>query len=378
MSHPAESVSRDLRRIRRQVARFLVGQANRTGLVTWEQKERDAQLLVITNLWPDSELPVYGAFIRTTVRGLGEAGVKSDVLYVRGYKTKMAYMVGALAVRSVLIAWPDRYSIMHAHGGETALLLSSRGKTFTFASYLGTDLLGSQVGGPASHRASRELRSMVMRHHSRRINGVTVKTAEMAERLPTEVAERCRVIPDGVDRTKFRPMSRAAARRTLDWPLDQYTVLFAGRSEAPEKRLWLAESAVEQARASGGDFQLQVADGVDPELMPLYYNAADCLLHVSASEGSPNAVKEALACDLAVVATAAGDIPDLLAGIADCALCEADPVKLGEALIELKAKGPGRLRNGREQTEYLALETVTSRLVEYYTEISGLRLEDGP
>jgi glycosyltransferase involved in cell wall biosynthesis len=54
---------------------------------------------------------------------------------------------------------------------------------------------------------------------------------------------------------------------------------------------------------------------VPAEDMPHYYNAADLLLHTSSSEGFPNVVQEALAGELPLVATEAGDIVDLLNGV---------------------------------------------------------------
>src|SRR5207248_489562 len=62
-----------------------------------------------------------------------------------------------------------------------------------------------------------------------------------------------------------------------------------------------------------GPIRLIMLDGsVLPELIPSYLNAADCLALASLREGSPNVVKESLACNLPVVATDVGDVAERL------------------------------------------------------------------
>ena len=64
-------------------------------------------------------------------------------------------------------------------------------------------------------------------------------------------------------------------------------------------------------------------------------NAADCLLLTSMAEGSPVVVKEALMCNLPVVATDVADVGETLAGVTPSAVCRHDPVALGAALIDV-------------------------------------------
>ena len=75
-----------------------------------------------------------------------------------------------------------------------------------------------------------------------------------------------------------------------------------------------------------------VARGVLHEHMPLYMNACDLLLLTSMHEGSPNVVKEALACNLPVLSTAVGDVPQRIKGIGGCAIVPAEPGAIAAAL----------------------------------------------
>ena len=54
------------------------------------------------------------------------------------------------------------------------------------------------------------------------------------------------------------------------------------------------------------------------EDVPVWMNACDLYLLSSDEEGSPNAVKECMACNVPVVATPVGNVPDLFENVVDC------------------------------------------------------------
>jgi glycosyltransferase involved in cell wall biosynthesis len=181
--------------------------------------------------------------------------------------------------------------------------------------------------------------------------------------LPVRAQNRNWVIPDGVDSSPFRPMDRHRARAALGWAPDEPTVISAGR-RSPVKRLWLAEQAAELASREIEGLRWQAISDVPPEHMPLYYNAADLLLHTSASEGSPNVVKEAMACNLPVVATSAGDIADMLRSVQPSAVCEATPEALAQEIVRILRER--RRSNGRDRIGPLRLEAATARTLACY------------
>jgi glycosyltransferase involved in cell wall biosynthesis len=333
-------------------------------LVTWEHRDKDARLLMITNVWPHRDRPAYGPFVKCTVEGVRGQGIACDVLFIRGYRGPAAYLAGALASLVLPLAYPHKYLLVHCHGGETALAARFFLGVPVLASYLGTDILGSQIGGSLGIRIRFWLRSALLRRHASLMSATTTKSVEMESLLPPAARLRNAVIPDGVDRERFRPGDRTLACTEVGWRSDRVNILFAGRVEAVEKRLWLAEQAVALARSQVPEIELHVVSGVPPSQMPIYYAASDCLLHTSVSEGSPNIVKEALACNLPVVATPAGDVRDLLMGVEACEMCEADANALATALVTiLQCQRPS---NGREHGEHLSIESIAKRTVEHY------------
>jgi len=351
-----------LRGVGRQLAACLIEFGESRELVTWERRCASPDILTVTNLWPHVERPAHGPFIRNTVEGLDAVGIKSDVLFIRGYTGMVSYLYGALTVVLLSAAKP-RYSLVHAHGGETALAARLYRGAPVVASYLGSDLLAPREGGWRS-RWSCRIRSAVIRVHAVSMTATTTKTDEMEGVLPRGARRRNRVIPDGIDLQRFRLINQEAARRHVGWPTRTPIVLFAGRAEAPEKRLWLARYAVEEARRELPDLQLKVVSGVDPNEMPYYYSAADCLVHTSASEGSPNVIKEALACNLPVVATPAGDIGKLLDGARPGKIVAANRDALAREIVTC-CRAPRR-SNGRSLTSGMDLDSAAAATLELY------------
>jgi teichuronic acid biosynthesis glycosyltransferase TuaC len=343
---------------------------DRRKLITWERKDPAACVLMVTNAWPHAERPTQGTFVLHTVDGIVEQGVRCDVLLIRGYRGLYVYLLGCVLMLMLSVTSRGKYRIIHCHGGETALVARFFLSVPVLASYLGTDILGPKEGR-MSERVKCYVRSKVLRAHALLMDGTTTKSSEMEELLPQRARLRNWVIPDGVDRTQFSPGDRNEARLQLGWSLDEIAVISVGR-RVPVKRLWLAECATKLAAQNLPSLRWRALSDVSPKDMPLCYRAADCLIHTSASEGSPNAIKEALACDLPVVATPAGDIPDLLRGVVPSAVCDAEPEKLAHEIV--RCTSGLRRSNGRDRTSHLGLEEVARQTLETYGSL-GVQVE---
>jgi glycosyltransferase involved in cell wall biosynthesis len=345
-------------------ARFALDVLDRSNLVTWERRDDRSRLLVMASAWPYPERPSYGPYIRDGVDELEKRGIASDVVFIRGYRTPFAYLAGAVAALLIPLAYPGKYLLLHCHGGEASLAARFFLGRPVLTSYQGTDILGTQVGGDLRLRSKCWVRSQLLRRHAATMSATTTMSVEMEELLIPRARTRNSLLPQGVDRVRFRPRDRDQARAELGWATDKTIVLFAGRAEAAEKRLWLAEQAIEMAAAELPNLELRIAANVPPSQMPLHYAAADCLLHTSVSEGSPNVIKEALACDLPVVATPSGDVRQLLGGVEACALPEPTPASVADSLVQVLRLG--RDSDGRDQTAHLGIEVIGQKTIECY------------
>lgn len=178
--------------------------------------------------------------------------------------------------------------------------------------------------------------------------------------------KRTTVIPNGVDLDRFRPMEQSIARAELNWDSTGPVVLFNARNDPRGKRLDLAEMATEFARHHHPQIRLEILRGnVPPNKMPFYLNACDCLLMTSDFEGSPNIVKEALACNLPVVSVPVGDVEERLQGVTPSAVCSRDAQSLGEGLSQILTDR--QRSNGHEVlARSLSCGAVAQQIVDVY------------
>ncbi|MGC2474308.1 MAG: glycosyltransferase [Candidatus Sulfotelmatobacter sp.] len=180
--------------------------------------------------------------------------------------------------------------------------------------------------------------------------------------------DRSRVIPNGLDLSLFVPIPKLEARKAVGWQATERIVLVnAGRNEHV-KRLDLALAAIQHAKRSVNDLRCEVLRGDTPaEKMPFYLNAADCLLVTSDWEGSPNIVKEALACNLPVVSVDVGDVPERLSEVIPSRIAERSPEALARCLTEVLQEN--RRSNGREKIVPLSDTAIADKILEVYRHV---------
>lgn len=318
------------------------------------------QVLFITNMWPDEERPYYGSFIASQARSLSVAGTSVDVLSVRGFLGVHAYLKALLDLPRA--ARRESYDLIHVHYGHTAVASIGLRQRPLVISFCGGDLLGVPHKNGITHKSRLEV--AVFRQVARTATMTITKSEEMERALPRALQARNHIVPNGVDLDLFAPRPRDEARAELGWGLDDKVMLFLGDPDDPRKNVALAHSAAQIIRSEIPSARLHVAWGVSPDEVPCLMNAADCLIFPSRSEGSPNVVKEAMACALPVVATPVGDIPERLSGVENCFVREPSPGAMAEALKQ--ALNCGRAPEARIVVESLRVGVVAGRLTNIY------------
>lgn len=323
------------------------------------------RVLVVTNMYPTPKLPGSGTFVATQVESLRGIGLDVEVLHVpRAEVGRSVYRGLGRKVRELAVGF--RSSVVHVmYGGVMAdtVTRALAGRPVV-VSFCGSDLLGG--GGQGV------LERLALRHGVRasyraagRAAGVIVKSQNLLKALPSSVPRaRAWLVPNGIDLARFRPLDPEECRRKIGWDAGRQHVLFPARRSRPEKQFPLAAAGVRLLDKRGVSVELHELDGVRHDDVPVWLNAAHVVLLTSAYEGSPNALKEALACDVPVVSVDVGDVKERLDGIAGCFLADPTAEDIA-AKIERALAHPERI-NGRGAVADLALERVAARLRDIY------------
>ena len=178
--------------------------------------------------------------------------------------------------------------------------------------------------------------------------------------------EKATLVPCGVALSEDQKMTRAEARKKLWWSAADKKVLFTSAFDNAVKDPELAKVSV------------ALLDGV--ELLELKgYNrlqvntlmcACDCLLMTSRTEGSPQVIKEAMACGCPIVSVDVGDVTERTEGVEGCYVVSSREPKDIAGALEKAIAFKGKTKGREKILEYgLTNELVAKQIIEIYQEI---------
>ena len=308
------------------------------------------RVLVVTTFVPDAAAPQRGRWVRDQVEEVRRLGVAVDVFSFPPGSSH--YIPAAMRLRRLLKG--ESFDLVHVHYGLTAwsaLLAGARPLMITFH---GTDVRHAVVG-PLSRRLA--WRADLVAAVSRSLFG----PEDGRPGLPPVPGSA--VLPCGADLSRFRPLPRAEARRQLGLdPAGRY-LLFPANPARAEKR---ADRAREVAAA--GEAELLTGGAIDPDLMPLWVNAANAVLVTSDYEGFGLACVEALACDVPVLSTPVGIAPFALAGIAG-ALCAPFDVAAWTGAVQPHLAAADPRVDGAARARSLSAARMAERTIAAYRDL---------
>jgi teichuronic acid biosynthesis glycosyltransferase TuaC len=330
------------------------------------------RILAVTNIYPTPSNPSSGTFVEQQVQGLRNVGLEVAVLFVdRRERGIGAYYNVSTEIRSCLRTFDA--DIVHVMYGGVLADMTTRSVRDrpTVVTFHGADLVGEHLAG--------HLRRLIAAYGvlcswqaARRASGVIAVATALRDTLPRNVdRSRTRVIPCGIDLTRFTPIEQSRCRQLLNWRDGLFHVLFNSSSGDPKKRPDLARASVEVLNRTGIQTEMHVLRGIANCDVPVWLNASDVLLLTSRDEGSPTIVKEALACNIPVVSVDVGDVRERIQEIEGCYLAPSHPDDLATKL-RLVHDGPRRV-TARATIEALSVDRIAVRLQEFYEELSVTR-----
>ena len=258
--------------------------------------------------------------------------------------------------------------LIHAHYGLSCLLASMQRLVPVVSTYHGSDIHDPHIL-PLSRLAMRRSAWNIF------VSKTALSIAQNERFLPSPVClKTCSILPCGVDLSAVRMVDKAAARKLLHLPPTAPLVLFAGAFDNAVKDAPLAKNAM----AELADAQLIELKGYSREEVFLLMQAADALLLTSRSEGSPQVVKEAMACGCPIVSTDVGDVRELTSGIAGCYVASSrEPSELAALLREALRFAKNGRTDGRKRLieKGYTNDRIARQLMEIYTSVLSSRFQ---
>ena len=311
------------------------------------------RVLVVMNFGADPAAPQRGRWVIDQVEALREGGLEVDLFSFRPGKDQ--YLPATRKIRRILKE--TRYDLVHAHYGLAGWCAQLAGAAPLVVTFHGTDVRHRVVG-----RMSRVL--------TRRIALVAGASKALFEEeagrpgLPLPEG-RSAVLPCGADLSRFGRIDRKEARRELGLDPEAPFLFFPADPERPEKRFDRAREVADLAGA-----ELLSGGGIEPDLMPLWMNAASAVLVTSDYEGFGLACLEAMACDVPVLSTPVGIAPHALRGL-DRSLCaDFRPKPWAEFASTLISEADPRT-DGRPRAEALSARRMADRVLMAYRDLLG-------
>jgi glycosyltransferase involved in cell wall biosynthesis len=177
------------------------------------------------------------------------------------------------------------------------------------------------------------------------------------------------VIPCGVDFEIFKPMDQQTARRTMNLDPSKRYLLFASSFDNKVKNYPLLREAC--TLLAQGNMEIVELKGYSRAQVALLMNAADVCVMTSVREGSPQFIKEAMACNCPIVATDVGDVREVLDGTEGTFICSFDAQDVADKIRRALAFG-GRT-NGRDRIQYLHNDAIASKVSAVYHRMRASR-----
>jgi len=288
--------------------------------------------------------------VRSQGDSLVKQGLEVDYYPITG-KGLAGYLKNILPLRKHLQS--NRYDIVHSHYSLSSFVASLAGARNQVVSLMGSDI---RLGFTA--------RLLVRFFNRFRWKACLVKSEDMRR---VSGLKKAPVIPNGVDLETFKPMDQNTACQKAGLDPAVTHAGFVADPSREEKNFSLAREALD--RLGAGNVNLQVIRGMDHDRIPLFLNACSIVILTSRYEGSPNVIKEAMACNRPIVSTDVGDVKWVTGDTEGCYLTGFDAKETAQKITRALefAREKGRT-TGRDRIVGLGLDSdsIAKRVIQIY------------
>lgn len=238
----------------------------------------------------------YAPFITEQVEAIEKQGVECRYFGVDG-KGIVGYLRQIPKLRRAIKEF--RPDIIHAHYGLCGLLANYQCRIPVVTTYHGSDINDSRV--------------LWLSRISLRCSRFNIFVSQESINI-ARPRKNYALIPCGINLEDYPIIDKGDARCQMGLRASGKYVLFAGAFDNAVKNAPLAKSALEQIPG----VELLELKGYTRSQVSMMMQAVDVFLMTSFSEGSPQVIKEALACGCPIVSVDVGDVKRRVSGIEGC------------------------------------------------------------
>ena len=286
----------------------------------------------------------FAPFIVEQANALVEQGCEVEYFGIVGKGLKGYLKAYKSLLKKIKEFKPD---IVHAHYGLSGLLANLQRTVPVVTTYHGSDINLTKV---------LKLSKIAMRLSAYNIF-VSQRNVEIAK--PKNIFL---LLPCGVNLPEYKEEDVIAIKKQLRWQETKRYVLFAGAFDNRVKNAPLAQESVGLLE----NVELIELKGYTREQVTALFYAVDAFLMTSFTEGSPQVVKEAMACGCPIVSVDVGDVSERIDGLQGCYIAARHSQDIANKLNQ--ALSFNSRTKGRERIIELGLtnDLVAKKLVKIY------------
>lgn len=268
------------------------------------------KILLVTNMYPCTENPTYGIFVQEQERAISQEypDVRYTVAFINGRHGKNEYIKSIFKIRKLINE--QHFDLIHIHYGFSGLflLLGKLPKKIP--------ILITLHGGDIQAEQGKTIQVWLTKQILKKANTAITLNRQMDE-IVKKYTKYTNIIPCSVNTNLFIP---STTPKTTN-PQEELHIIFPSDRNRKVKNYPLFEQTISVLKNKYGIkcHTSEIKNMSRAEVAQLYQNA-NLMIMTSISEGSPQVVKEAMACNLPVISTNVGDVSQLLENVKNSAV----------------------------------------------------------
>jgi len=290
----------------------------------------------------------YAPFVTEQVEALEQQGLACQFFPMQG-KGFWGYLRQLPALLHAIKSFNP--NIIHAHYGLCGLFANLQRRVPVVTTYHGSDINNSHI---------LKISRLSVRLSAHNIF-VSQKNIDIVKPL-----DKYSLIPCGINLSDYPILEKNQARKQMGLSCNKNYILFAGAFDNPVKNAALAKAAIAHVLEA----ELLELKGYDRQQVATLLQAVDALVMTSKAEGSPQIIKEALACGTPIVSVDVGDVRERLLGLTGCwVVCNNNEEDLVAAIKNALAFT--RRTDGRQKilSDNLENTVIANRLIDIYKSV---------